>query len=183
MNSTFTIGDLTIHRLIEDEKPFFNPLTFFPDATAELIAENRSWMVDSGALDAATGQIVLCIQSYIVRTPRHTILIDTCVGNDKPRPGRPMWHMQKADAWHRNLAAAGFTVDDIDFVMCTHLHVDHTGWNTRLDNGRWVPTFPNAKYVWSQEDFDFYRDIDKDPQKGPANGGGNADSVPEATKL
>ena len=75
------------------------------------------------------------------------------------------------------LKAAGVTPDQIDMVMCTHLHVDHVGWNTQLENGRWVPTFKNAKYVWSQEDFDFYKALDADPQKGPANGGSFRDSV------
>jgi glyoxylase-like metal-dependent hydrolase (beta-lactamase superfamily II) len=75
------------------------------------------------------------------------------------------------------LKAAGVTPEQIDMVMCTHLHVDHVGWNTQLENGRWVPTFKNAKYVWSQEDFDFYAALDKDPEKGPANGGSFRDSV------
>ncbi len=172
MNSTFTIGDLTIHRLIEDEKPFFDPLTFFPDATPELIAENRDWMVDSGALDAATGQIVLCIQSYIVRTPHHTILIDTCVGNDKPRPTRPFWDNMKGTAYMDGLAKHGLKVEDIDYVMCTHLHVDHVGWNTRLINGKWVPTFPNARYVFAQKEFDYWAAENAKEEVGPI-----ADSV------
>ena len=67
--------------------------------------------------------------------------------------------------------------EEIDMVMCTHLHVDHVGWNTKLDNGRWVPTFPNAKYVWSKTDFDHFSAIDRDPQKGPAIGGAMRDSV------
>ena len=86
--------------------------------------------------------LILCFQSYVVKTPHHTILIDSCIGNDKPRPGRPKWNMKTDDTYMRGLAAAGISVDDIDYVMCTHLHVDHVGWNTRLENGRWVPTFP-----------------------------------------
>ena len=172
MNSTFTIGDLTVHRLIEDEKPFFDPLTFFPDATPELIAENKSWMVDSGALDAATGQIVLCIQSYIVRTPHHTILIDTCVGNDKPRATRPFWDRMKGTAYMDGLAKHGLKVEDIDYVMCTHLHVDHVGWNTRLINGKWVPTFPNARYIFAQKEFDYWAAENAKEEVGPI-----ADSV------
>ena len=172
MNSTFTIGDLTIHRLIEDEKPFFDPLTFFPDATPELIAENRSWMVDSGALDAATGQIVLCIQSYIVRTPHHTILIDTCVGNNKPRASRPFWDRMKGTAYMDGLAKHGLKVEDIDYVMCTHLHVDHVGWNTRLIGGKWVPTFPNARYIFAQKEFDYWAAENAKEEIGPI-----ADSV------
>ena len=66
------------------------------------------------------------------------------------------------------LAALGLTVDDIDFVMCTHMHVDHTGWNTRLENGRWVPTFPNARYLFSEKEFGFWKERQaKDPASCP----------------
>ena len=100
--------------------------------------------------------LILCFQSYIVKTPHHTILVDSCIGNDKPRPLRPKWNMKTDDTYMRALAAAGFSVGDIDFVMCTHLHVDHVGWNTRLENGRWVPTFPNARYVFGKDEFDYW---------------------------
>ena len=100
--------------------------------------------------------LILCFQSYVVKTPHHTILIDSCIGNDKPRPLRPKWNMKTDDTYMRALAAAGFAVGDIDFVMCTHLHVDHVGWNTRLENGRWVPTFPNARYVFGKSEFDYW---------------------------
>jgi glyoxylase-like metal-dependent hydrolase (beta-lactamase superfamily II) len=91
-----------------------------------------------------------------VKTPHHTILVDSCIGNDKPRPLRPKWNMKTDDVYIRALAAAGFSVTDIDFVMCTHLHVDHVGWNTRLENSRWVPTFPNARYVFDKQEFDYW---------------------------
>ncbi len=152
------LGDLEIHRVIEEENPLFDPLTFFPTLTDELLHENRPWLQQSGALDQATGRIVLCIQSYIVKTPHHTILVDSCVGNDKPRPGRPFWHMKSGDTYMRALAGTGVGIDDIDFVMCTHLHVDHVGWNTRLDHGRWVPTFPNARYIFSERELAYWMD-------------------------
>src|SRR6202000_1180263 len=79
-----------------------------------------------------------------------------CIGNDKPRPLRPKWNMKTDDAYMRALAASGHSVGDIDFVMCTHLHVDHVGWNTRLENGRWVPTFPKARYVFGKTEFDHW---------------------------
>jgi glyoxylase-like metal-dependent hydrolase (beta-lactamase superfamily II) len=91
-----------------------------------------------------------------VKTPHHTILVDSCIGNDKPRPLRPKWNMKSDDTYMRALAAAGFSTGDIDFVMCTHLHVDHVGWNTRLENGRWLPTFPNARYVFAKSEFDYW---------------------------
>ena len=141
MDKGFQLGELTIQRVVEEERPIFDPLTFFPNLTPELLAENREWLQPK-ALDPETGKLMLCIQSWVVRTPHHNILIDTCVGNDKNRPTHPFWHQMKSEAYMRNLAALGLGVGDIDFVMCTHLHVDHVGWNTRLENGRWVPSFP-----------------------------------------
>src|SRR5437588_9348130 len=126
--------------------------------------------------DPATGLLKLPIQSWLVRLGRRTILIDTCVGNHKERPTRPKWHRLETPYLDR-LTAAGVRPDEIDMVMCTHLHVDHVGWNTRLDNGRWVPTFPNARYVFSKTDYDHFQALDRDPAKGPANHGSFRDSV------
>ncbi|WP_135466508.1 MBL fold metallo-hydrolase [Crenalkalicoccus roseus] len=151
MTETFRVGDMTIHRIVEQEDPLFDPLEFFPTLTPERLEENRTWL-EPLALDPATGRLRLCIQSYVVRTPHRTILVDSCVGNGKNRPGRPFWHMKSDDRWMRGLAAAGLAVEDIDVVMCTHLHVDHVGWNTRLENGRWVPTFPRARYLFSERE-------------------------------
>jgi glyoxylase-like metal-dependent hydrolase (beta-lactamase superfamily II) len=148
MTDLISLGEVTIQRVVESEASFFKAQTFFPDLTEEMLAENLGWMAPV-YMDAATGNLNLTIQSYVVRTPSHTILVDSCVGNDKERPGRPAWHRQKSDAWMRNLAAIGLGVEDIDVVMCTHLHVDHVGWNTRLEDGRWVPTFPKAEYLFS----------------------------------
>ena len=119
-------------------------------------------------LDPASGNLVLAVQSYIVKTPHHTILIDSCVGNHKPRPARPFWNMMNTDRYEKGLAATGLGVNDIDYVMCTHLHVDHTGWNTRLENGRWVPTFPKAKYVFADKELEFWTERHrKDPAACP----------------
>ncbi len=155
MSLTFKAGDLTIHRIIEQETTFLPALDFLPALTPEVLAENRAWMQAAKALDASD-VLILCFQSYVVKTPHHTILIDSCIGNDKPRPQRPKWNMKTDDTYMRALAAAGISVGDIDYVMCTHLHVDHVGWNTRLENGRWVPTFPKAKYVFGRTEFDFW---------------------------
>lgn len=156
MITRFQVGDITIHRIVEQEEPLFDPMTFLPGLDPALLAENRPWLEEARALDPATGKLVLCIQSYLVRTPHHTILVDSCVGNDKERPERPFWHRLKSDRWMRNLAAAGVGVEDIDYVLCTHLHVDHVGWNTVLRDGRWVPTFPKARYVFSRREYDFW---------------------------
>ena len=162
--TTFKVGDTTIHRIVEQEAPFFDPLTFFPGLSKEVLEENREWMADGGYLDRKNGELVLCIQSYLIQTPHHNILIDSCVGNHKPRPTRPFWNMMNTDQFERNLAATGVSVDQIDYVMCTHLHVDHVGWNTKLENGRWVPTFPKAKYVFSDRELAYWTEAEKKDQ-------------------
>jgi glyoxylase-like metal-dependent hydrolase (beta-lactamase superfamily II) len=148
------IGSATIHRIVEQEGPFFDAMQFFPTATKEFLDENRRWL-QPRFLDA-NDKLILCIQSYVVRTPHHTIMIDTCVGNHKPRPTRSFWNMMNSDRYEKSLAASGFSVNDIDFVMCTHLHTDHVGWNTRLENGRWVPTFPKARYVFADRELAYW---------------------------
>jgi len=155
MSLKFTAGDLTIHRIIEQETTFLPALDLLPGLTADVLAENRPWLREAGAIDE-NDVLILCFQSYIVKTPHHTILVDSCIGNDKPRPLRPKWNMKTDGTYMRGLATAGFSVDEIDFVMCTHLHVDHVGWNTRLEEGRWVPTVPNARYVFGKTEFDYW---------------------------
>lgn len=155
MSLTYKVGDLTIQRIIEQETSFVPALEMLPSLTPEVLAENRAWMQAAKALDA-NDILMLCFQSYVVKTPHHTILIDSCIGNDKPRPNRPNWNMKTDEAYMRSLAAAGVSVGDIDYVMCTHLHVDHVGWNTRLENGRWVPTFPRAKYLFAKTEFHYW---------------------------
>ena len=172
--TTFKLGDIKIHRVVEQEGPFFDPLEFFPTLTPEVLEENRGWMTEGGYLDKQTEQLVLCIQSYLVQTPHHTILIDSCVGNHKPRPTRPFWNMMNSNRFETNLAFTGVSVDQIDFVMCTHLHVDHVGWNTKLENGRWVPTFPNARYVFSERELAYWTEMEK---KDPSNAPWITDSV------
>jgi glyoxylase-like metal-dependent hydrolase (beta-lactamase superfamily II) len=151
MSKSFTLGDITLTPIVEQQQPLFDIFDFFPAVTPELLNENRFWL-EPEVLDPATRKLVLCVQSYLVRTPHHTVLVDSCVGNDKSRPQRPFWHMMKGGAFLQGLAAAGVSPADIDFVMCTHLHVDHVGWNTRLENGRWVPTFPKARYLFSERE-------------------------------
>ena len=160
MADPIKVGNTTIHRIVEQEGPFFEMLKFFPALTKEVLDENRSWLQPKYM--SAKDELMLCIQAYLVQTPHHNILIDTCVGNDKPRPARPFWNMMKSDRFEKGLAAIGIGVNDIDFVMCTHLHVDHVGWNTRLQDGRWVPTFPKARYVFADRELEFWTKRNKD---------------------
>jgi glyoxylase-like metal-dependent hydrolase (beta-lactamase superfamily II) len=150
LHTTFCVEDLTIHRIVELVAPLCPALEMMPSLTPALLDENRHWLQPH-----SLGQgdvILLTFQSYIVRTPHHVILVDGCLGNDKPRT-RADWHMKTDDRYMRALVAVGLSVEDIDYVMCTHLHLDHVGWNTRLVDGRWAPTFPNARYVFGQREY------------------------------
>ncbi|MBE0624036.1 MAG: MBL fold metallo-hydrolase [Burkholderiales bacterium] len=154
----YQLGDIAIQRIVESICTGFEPLSFFPGSTSEDWSRHRSWM-EPRALDPVSGNLVLTIQAFLVRTRHHVILVDTCVGDHKSRPQRPFWHMQKFNTFLPRLAAAGVNPEDVDYVMCTHLHGDHVGWNTQLRDGRWVPTFPNAKYIFAQREWDSFEEL------------------------
>jgi len=126
-----------------------------PDARAERIRE-LGWMIPQYA--TPEGKVHMTIRSLVIESEGRRILVDTCLGNDKERDV-PTWNMRDGP-FLDDLTKAGFGPDSIDTVLCTHLHVDHVGWNTRLVDGDWVPTFPAARYLfgadewahWSQED-------------------------------
>jgi glyoxylase-like metal-dependent hydrolase (beta-lactamase superfamily II) len=165
MTTPIALNDITIHPVVEQQGPFFDVMEFFPTLTREVLEENRSWL-QPAFIDPATGRLVLCVQGFVIKTPHHNILVDSCVGNHKPRPTRPFWNMLDSDRFEKNLAAAQVNVADIDYVMCTHLHVDHVGWNTRLENGRWVPTFPNAKYIMADRELAHWTQKEKEDPAG-----------------
>jgi glyoxylase-like metal-dependent hydrolase (beta-lactamase superfamily II) len=167
MTTPITLNDITIHPVVESQGAHFDVMGFFPALAKELLDENRSWLAPT-YLDPATDKLVLCIQAFVIKTPHHNILVDACVGNHKPRPTRPFWDMLDSDRFEQGLAAAGLSVNDIDFVMCTHLHTDHVGWNTRLENGRWVPTFPKARYIMGERELAYWTTREQDnPQSVP----------------
>jgi glyoxylase-like metal-dependent hydrolase (beta-lactamase superfamily II) len=151
MTDRFAVGDFQIDRILEQNLPGFDPFEFLPNLTPDILDANRAWL-EPLSLDPDTGLMIFPMQSWVIRTGRHTILVDTCVGNHKDRPTRPNWHQKSDTTYMDALARAGLTVEDIDYVMCTHLHPDHVGWNTQLVDGRWVPTFPNANYVFSKKE-------------------------------
>ena len=151
MTTRIEVGEITIDRIVEQEGAIFEALKFFPTLTEQVLGENTSWLAPT-YFEAASGKLIFAVQSFLVRTPNHTILVDSCVGNHKPRPAHPFWNMLATNQYQENLAKTGATVHDIDYIMCTHLHIDHVGWNTRLQNGCWVPTFPKAKYLFADRE-------------------------------
>jgi glyoxylase-like metal-dependent hydrolase (beta-lactamase superfamily II) len=148
------IGEVRIQRAVEFESPLLDPFALFPDADRATLDRHKAWL-EPRLRDPETGLLVLAFHSFVIRTPRHVILVDTCGGNDKQRPQKPRYHMQNWP-YLENLGAAGLRPEDVDFVLCTHLHVDHVGWNTRLVDGRWVPTFPNVKYLFAKDEWAFW---------------------------
>lgn len=169
------LGAATATRIEESYEPNFEAAKFFPDWEPDIVRQHASWLMPAH-YDEASAFLKLSVHSWLLQVGGKRILIDTCVGNHKSRPARPKWHLMETKYLER-LKAAGVDPDQIDMVMCTHLHVDHVGWNTRLENGKWVPTFKNAKYVWSRADYDHYLKLDSDPKTGPINAGSFRDSV------
>lgn len=146
------IGDALIAAVEESVQPSFAPQTLFPDCDPEALARHMHWMAPLH-FDLAEGKFRTSVRSFMVKTGRHTVLIDTCGGNHKNRPYFPRFH-QREHPWLARLSAVGVAPEQVDFVMCTHLHADHVGWHTMLEDGRWKPTFPNARYIMHRAELD-----------------------------
>jgi glyoxylase-like metal-dependent hydrolase (beta-lactamase superfamily II) len=147
----------------------------FPEADRAKLAGEAHWLCPNH-LDAAMDNVLLGMKSWLVRLGGQVILIDTCIGQHKERQRHPAWHRRTSDRLLRELNAAGLTAEDVDIVLCTHLHADHVGWNTRLENGRWVPTFPRARYAMSRREVEAWRDRSRGSAQ-PVNHGAFDDSI------
>lgn len=144
------VGDARITRVVEAEGP--TPGSFlFAEATPEKLLQHV-WLQPH--FMTAEGMLISSIHAFIVESRGKVVVVDTCVGNDKPREVKN-WHMRKG-RFLEDMAEAGFARERVTTVLCTHLHVDHVGWNTRLERGRWVPTFPNARYLIGRREWDYW---------------------------
>jgi len=141
-------GHFEILRVKETLGAAFPPAHLLPGLPPGAIEAHLDWLAPRH-YDTAKQRLVMGTHSWIVRSGRHTVLVDTCIGNHKLRPSSPGFDRLELP-YLKRLAEAGLRPEDIDYVLCTHLHVDHVGWNTQLDNGRWVPTFPRAKVLCSR---------------------------------
>ena len=144
------IGDITIDAVIERDGPWRKPEDFFPDFD-EATFQAHVPKMEPEVFDPTTGKLVMTYQTFVIRTPNLTILVDTCTGEHKGHPAP--FDFPGKERWREELFALGVEFEDVDYVFCTHLHIDHTGWNTTLKNGRWVPTFPNAKYIFHKGEY------------------------------
>ncbi len=147
-------GAMALSRIVESEEAILDPAEIFPDYDPKIQKQNIPWF-GARFYNASTNRIVINVQSFVIQLEGMTILVDTCVGDHKTRERSLFndgnWH------WLEKLEQSGIRPEDVDMVVCTHLHVDHVGWNTRLANGRWVPTFPNARYLMSKIELDYWR--------------------------
>jgi glyoxylase-like metal-dependent hydrolase (beta-lactamase superfamily II) len=160
--ATWTIGGVSVTR-VEEQLGFASvpPEKYLVGFEHSLIEPHLGWLVPDH-YSPEHNRLVSSVHSWLVRTPRHTILIDCCAGNHKERPGFARFH-QLDTPYLARLRAAGVEPEQIDIVLCTHLHSDHVGWNTVQRDGRWIPTFPNAKYLFSRAENEI-----GDPRRSPA---------------
>ena len=141
------IGDAVVTRLPELLLRDFSTTDLIPEWDATVADQHVAGMVPR-CLDAAHQHVVISTHGWLVQTPQHIVIVDTAVGNGKARAMADFDHLQLP--WLERLASAGVAPEAVDYVLMTHLHSDHVGWNTRMVEGRWVPTFPNARYVMSR---------------------------------
>jgi len=152
---TWKIGDVEITRVVELVSP--TPGTMLiPNATPENLVDLHDWLRPH-FLDA-DGNMLLSIHAFAIRSGDARVVVDTCLGAGKPRP-IPEWSDLQT-SFLRDLESVGFAADSIDRVVCTHLHFDHIGWNTIRHDGRWVPTFPNARYLVGEKEWGFWQHED-----------------------
>jgi glyoxylase-like metal-dependent hydrolase (beta-lactamase superfamily II) len=145
---SWRVGEVTITKIVELEVAGGTRF-LLPQATREAILP-LAWLRPHFADDE--GRLRMSIHAFVVETPDRRIVVDTCLGNDKQNRRIPHWNNLQGP-FLRDLAEAGYPRESIDTVLCTHLHVDHVGWNTMLVDGRWVPTFPQARYLLGRAEF------------------------------
>ena len=154
---TITLGDVEVARVYEHQGIRLPREFVFPDSDPELWRGDER-RVEQDFWDSGTDELLFNMQTWVLRSEGRTILVDTGIGDSKERPGDPVLHHRESD-FLANLAAVGVSPEDVDVVVCTHVHGDHVGWNTRLVDGEWIPTFGNARYLIARADFDYWNPV------------------------
>ncbi|MEA2941661.1 MAG: hypothetical protein QOD09_2190 [Bradyrhizobium sp.] len=156
----WSVGRVKITKIVELET-IGSTRFILPLAGNEEIRKSP-WLIPHFATEE--GRLKMSIHSLVVETPARRIVVDTGLGNDKEGRNVPTWNNRKGP-FLETLTEAGFPPDSIDTVLCTHLHVDHVGWNTRLVGGRWIPTFANARYVFGRTEYEHWQDFSDEADK------------------
>jgi glyoxylase-like metal-dependent hydrolase (beta-lactamase superfamily II) len=154
---TWTIGNVKVTRIVELNN-HVDPLSvLLKDGSPELM-KKYDWLFPNFATPA--GDMIISFQCFVVQTPRRRIMVDTCIGNGRWREHPVFVNMQTS--FLEDITRAGCPPESIDTVLCTHMHFDHVGWNTRKVNGQWVPTFPNARYLISTREWNHWKQVPRD---------------------
>jgi glyoxylase-like metal-dependent hydrolase (beta-lactamase superfamily II) len=153
---TWNIGDVELTRIVEVNGWEDDITMLLPDATPATVLQ-YPWLQPHFA--TPDGRMIISFQCFVMRTAERSIMLDTCIGADRQREFDVFTNMQTS--FLDDLAHAGFAPEDIDTVLCTHLHFDHVGWNTRLVDGRWVPTFPNARYLFGRRELEHWKMLEE----------------------
>src|SRR5262245_21769134 len=172
----FTTGDSIVNVLVDIDRFELPIAQFLPEAEREEVERLRS-LLEPDHVDFERGMMIASIQTYVLRAAGQTILVDACVGEDKERPLLTAFHRRRNSGFLERLARLGVPPESVDVVFCTHLHVDHVGWNTRLHDGRWVLTFPNARHLIGRRELEYWLDQRRRPDGSPLQLGGFQDSV------
>lgn len=167
-----TVGGATVTRVEEMVDTSFTAAGFFRPFEPAALRPHMDWLAPRYYIPERDA-LVFSMHAWVVKTGRHTVLIDTCIGDDKERMPRAHWHHLKTGFLDR-LKQAGAAPEDVDYVMCTHMHADHIGWNTKLHDGRWVPTFPKARYLFARVEYEHWQ---KNSDPSPLRRAAFADSV------
>lgn len=176
MRSTLRVGGLTIDLLSEIEHCYMPVSFLFNDLAPVDLERNMSWL-GPRFIEPQERLLGFAFQAFVIRTGSLTILVDSCNGERKTRPTAPWQHDLRSTAFLDNLGRLGLRCEDIDIVVCTHLHCDHVGWHTRRENGRWVPTFPKARHLFGRAEFAHFRSRYEREGAAAVNHGSFADSV------
>jgi glyoxylase-like metal-dependent hydrolase (beta-lactamase superfamily II) len=149
---TWTVGRVEITRLVEVWK-WEDDIWMVLEDSKPSICEGQSWLLPHHV--TPEGRMFINFQAFVVKAGNRRIMIDTCIGADRERQFPVFTRMRTT--FMEDLASLGIKPTDIDTVLCTHLHFDHVGWNTHLVDGRWVPTFPKARYLFSRKEYDHWQ--------------------------
>jgi len=182
----WNVGRVKITKIVELET-IGSTRFILPLASHEAVRK-LPWLIPDFATEE--GRLKMSIHALVVETPSRRIVVDTGLGNDKEGRNVPTWNRRKTP-FLETMTAAGYPPDSIDTVLCTHLHVDHVGWNTRLEGNEWVPTFAKARYLFGKTEYEYWRDHRAEPDKAavfhdsvkPVMDAGKADLVASDTRL
>ncbi len=158
-NPLITIGDMEIWRVVDMETVGCVPTDTFPEASIDVIKSNYDWLYPN-YIDS-DNNLIMAMQSFVIKANNKIILVDGALGNDKHR--HTNWADKRQSPYLDRFSEIGLNIEDVEMVLTTHMHMDHVGWFTKWSNGDWIPTFPNAKYIFVRKEYEYWKNT---PENG-----------------